>query len=448
MYIHDLRVSGIKLLRDLHLDFTRDGQPRMWTVLLGENGTCKTTVLQCIGLAAAGASKANQLLGSSSSFRALGRRSGGEIAANFYLPPDSQRLIPLLDSTQRPSAVTIHSMLRIEEGWNELKGTASFRGDALLGVHTAGSLSIPNGDPLVEIRGRALPRYFTVGYGVSRSLPFPNSTKEPTDVTTDRMRSLFDAEWRLIATDFIGKFPQKQARAFAATLKEVLVASGLLPNISDLRLQGRGGVTRPEDLVEAHRFVESGGSSVPATWLSHGYRSMIAWVADLVGQLFLDDPEDNPDREPSEFSGLVLVDELDLHLHPSWQRRLVSTLKKVFPKLQFIATTHSPIVLAGLEADEIIRLKRAPDGGVLAETNTTNPAFLTPTELLNEFFGFGDEFPSEVGQQMHEYMVLATNPFRDDEEEQQLDALRAELTAKNATPAIQPTPRKAANEQS
>src|SRR5687767_5370612 len=61
MYITRLHVKNMKLMRDLVLDFTHDGKPRMWTALVAENGACKTTLLQAIALAASGSARANQL---------------------------------------------------------------------------------------------------------------------------------------------------------------------------------------------------------------------------------------------------------------------------------------------------------------------------------------------------------------------------------------------------
>lgn len=451
MYLTGLHVFGIKLISDLQLSFVRGESPRMWTVLLGENGLSKTTILQCIAMAGMGTNKANQLA-NVSSLHPLRRelRNGRGVIAGYpggiraeFVAPRANDLPGLLDP--RDSQPVLYSELTRHAGWSDLKGTSLWR---MRDGRTLGEKL----NPLVEIRGRGLSDYFLAGYGVTRSLPIPDSSPSPRDPASDRVRSLFDPNWRVTATDFARRFPAVLvegkpsvfAQSYERILNTVLIESGLLSGIERFRLSEDNTDDKFEQTIDAETSI-----SVPASWLSHGYQSTVAWVADLVGQIILDQVESGAaDLSADEFVGLVLVDELDLHLHPSWQRRLVSTLKRVFPKLQFIATTHSPIVLAGLEADEIIRLKRAPDGGVIAETNTTNPAFLTPTELLNEFFGFGDEFPSEVGQQMHEYMVLATNPFRDDDEEAQLAALRAELTAKNAAPSIQPTPRRAATGQS
>lgn len=440
MYLERLKLQNVRRIESLELDFTRNSQPRMWTVLLGENGLCKTTLLQAVGLAAMGANKANQLVNSPRSLRPIGSNAQSVIEASFHLPKDPSRKVAFgpRDASQ------LHSTLRLDPEWNEFRGFSELLPPSPLG--TGGT-----GDPLTEIRGRSFPSYFVGGYGVTRTLPFPNSTAEPGDVTRDRLRSLFDSSWRITATDFIsriGSGPETEvARRFAAVLQAILTGEGgLLPNMAHLELRGRGGVTRPEDLVEAHRFVQTGSPSelaVPATWLSQGYQSTIAWIADLVGQLFLDSLDVNPWLEPKDYVGLVLIDELDLHLHPRWQRRIVRLLKRVFPKLQFIVTTHSPLVLSGLEADEVVKLERNAQGAITVAENHTNPGLLTPTELLNEFFGLDDEFPGEVGQQMHEYLRLALNPFRDDDEEAQVLALGKTLRDQNAAPTLMPVPRRA-----
>ncbi len=125
MYVQDLRISGIKLIKELHLDFKRAGEPRMWTVLLGENGTCKTTLLQPIALAAGGASKANQLLPNASSLRTIGTRRGGSIDVTFSLPVDDRRRVPIpTEGWDFAIPVSINSRLTLRDGWNELAGVS------------------------------------------------------------------------------------------------------------------------------------------------------------------------------------------------------------------------------------------------------------------------------------------------------------------------------------
>jgi len=83
---------------------------------------------------------------------------------------------------------------------------------------------------------------------------------------------------------------------------------------------------------------------LPLKALGDGYKATFAWVADLMGwAIFLEHDVPSSDN----INGIVLIDEIDQHLHPVWQRRIVKRLYKHFPNIQFIATTHSPIVALG-----------------------------------------------------------------------------------------------------
>lgn len=102
--------------------------------------------------------------------------------------------------------------------------------------------------------------------------------------------------------------------------------------------------------------------------------------------------------DPSEMSGLVLIDEIDLHLHPSWQAELVPKLKKVFPRMQFVVTTRSPLVLPGFAKDEIVRLGRNRDGDVITRKTGESPALMTGSELYEEFFGIDRRSRTDRGE--------------------------------------------------
>ena len=99
--------------------------------------------------------------------------------------------------------------------------------------------------------------------------------------------------------------------------------------------------------------------------LSDGYRMILTLVFDLVKQMFLLNPQLGYDTL-EKTDGIVLIDELDLSLHPKWQRKVVDSLKETFPQVQFIVTTHSPFVLQSLEPGEVIDLESCT-GEVLDE---------------------------------------------------------------------------------
>lgn len=102
------------------------------------------------------------------------------------------------------------------------------------------------------------------------------------------------------------------------------------------------------------------GLSILYSKLSDGYRCMISLIVDICRRMITLNPqlgESAIDKTP----GVVLIDEIDLHLHPKWQKGVVSDLKTIFPKVQFIATTHSPFIIQSLKEDELILLSDAND---------------------------------------------------------------------------------------
>lgn len=94
----------------------------------------------------------------------------------------------------------------------------------------------------------------------------------------------------------------------------------------------------------------------PLNEMSDGYRNMLSMVADIAYRMALLNPQ-LLDKVTDETEGIVLIDEIDLHLHPAWQRHIVKALKSIFPKVQFIASTHAPSVIASVQQNEVIVLK-------------------------------------------------------------------------------------------
>lgn len=99
--------------------------------------------------------------------------------------------------------------------------------------------------------------------------------------------------------------------------------------------------------------------------LSDGQRNMIAMVGDIAYRCVRLNPQ-LAARAPLETSGIVLIDEVDMHLHPQWQQVVLSSLREAFPKIQFIVTTHSPHVLTSIHKEHIRTLGRNADGAYVA----------------------------------------------------------------------------------
>jgi ABC-type branched-subunit amino acid transport system ATPase component len=120
----------------------------------------------------------------------------------------------------------------------------------------------------------------------------------------------------------------------------------------------------PENGSPLLRFGVSEKDRIVAIDLPDGFRSSAAWLADLCATWCERRPAVAASRDPRQIEAIVMIDEIDLHLHPGLQRELVPRLRKALPKVQWIVTTHSPLVLANFDFNEIIALDRDAEGNV------------------------------------------------------------------------------------
>lgn len=423
MYLRELHIRNLRLIRDLTLQFTDEqGEPRMWTVLIGRNGTGKTSILQAIALAAVGNLRANQLAGPTTVSMPDQRHPKDPliIDARFGFGPlhHHHRVYP---GSYSSAPRRLSSCLRMEPGSTDLVGISA--------CDTQKPETQP--DPLQAARSQELPYWFVAGYGVSRHLAEGDHVHTVGKPSHDRLVPLFRPS-PLIGIRFADLFEREASRQFSQILRKVLTTTTeLVPGIRDLELGGRGGVQKASDLYERNRFHQSlpqGSIKLPATWLSHGYQASLAWLADLVGHYLLDlGGELPPEVEPERMEGLVLIDELDLYLHPTWQAGLVRALKLTFPRIQFVATTHSPILLNALRPEEVVVLDLDDEGNVQKQHGAHDPRLATGTELYSTFFGISRLYPSELGDKLDLYSRLAVDPFRDDAEDERAQRLQEEL---------------------
>jgi predicted ATP-binding protein involved in virulence len=171
----------------------------------------------------------------------------------------------------------------------------------------------------------------------------------------------------------------EKVRAIYEGIKTMLIT--VIPNLYDIRekqWEGSQELLYYEEDLDGLQLEDG----VIFDRLSSGLKSMISMLGDMMIRLFDMQPEAT---EPSELCGIVLIDEIDIHLHPNWQRKLPELLDEYFPLIQFIITTHSPIPLLGApEGSRIFVIKRVSTLGVTAERLDTKIHFenLLPNSLL------------------------------------------------------------------
>lgn len=160
-----------------------------------------------------------------------------------------------------------------------------------------------------------------------------------------------------------------EAKGMLAALEDAVAR--FLPGYRNLRpAQGREGRIM---------LIDHEGQSLPVRWLSDGERGVLSLVLDLTRRL----AQANPDlTDPAaNAEAVVLIDELELHLHPAWQRRVMTNLTETFPRCQFIATSHSPQVIGEIEHD---RIHIISDGDVSSPTHSFG---VDSSRVLEEVMG-------------------------------------------------------------
>jgi predicted ATP-binding protein involved in virulence len=157
-----------------------------------------------------------------------------------------------------------------------------------------------------------------------------------------------------------------------------------------------------EELAMTH--AEHG--TLPVSLLSDGVRAMVSMVADLAFRCVRLNGYMGR-RAPQESRGIVLIDEVDIHLHPAWQQRVIGSLRRAFPNLQFIVTTHSPQVLTTVPAECIRVLEEALDGSA-AEARHVNRQTLgvESAAVLAEVMGTDAAPDVAIRRDLSRYLAL------------------------------------------
>ncbi len=216
--------------------------------------------------------------------------------------------------------------------------------------------------------------------------------KEREDVENER---------RVAVRDFNVQDPQLRA------VREAVAA--LMPGFENLRIQ--------RDPAPA-MVVTKDGVELRLDQLSDGERNLVALAGDLARRMVIADPSS---EAPRETEGVILIDEVEQHLHPAWQRRVIPALRRAFPRAQLIVTTHSPQVLSSVPASSIVLLDSFSALPVTAATEGRDT-----NAILREVFGV----PERPQPQLDEVRAIRAliDDDRLDEARARLDELAAALS--------------------
>ncbi|AKF87387.1 hypothetical protein MFUL124B02_41970 [Myxococcus fulvus 124B02] len=344
MYLKKVVLENIRSIDAL--EWAPSSAPTLagWHVIIGDNGAGKSSVLRAMALAMVGPSEAIALRQDWNEWLRWKTQSGSIHLTLHWDKVWDQ----FAKSGKLPKNVDLQARLRFQRpdiGQVQLSGE-----DVAV-------------DPSRNIWGDGY-GWFCASYGPFRRFTGGDKDQEKLFFSNPKLArhlSVFgesvalteSLEWlkllqfKNLETKGLGKEGQ-----LLEALKQFINQPDFLPHEARLHSIGSDGV----------RFVDGNGCEIPVENLSDGYRSVLSMTFELIRQLVKTYGAEHlfavGDATTVQVPGVVLIDEIDVHLHPTWQRRVGHWFRKHFPHIQFIVTTHSPLICQAATVGSIFRLPR------------------------------------------------------------------------------------------
>ena len=394
MHLHNFVIENIRSIKKLRWEVPRQKEAG-WHVIIGDNGSGKSSVIRSLALAFVGPQQSGALREDFGNWLRREENSG-RIAVNL----DHHRDFDRFSGRGRPVEryyllVSLHlkrvnGYVRLLESWSPVKPDRHIWG------------------------GKA--GWFSASYGPFRRFTGGDKELEKLFYSNPRLARHLSIFGESVALTESLKWLQELKFKQLEKVKE----GGLLDLVTDFVNQGDllpNNVRLREISSSGVMFVDGNGCEVAVENLSDGYRSILSMTFELIRQLsaafeshHIFDPKDT---SKVISPGVVLIDEIDAHLHPTWQRKVGLWFRKYFPKMQFIVATHSPLICQAADAGSVFRL---------AKPGSEQPSAMIEGDELNRLI---------YGNVLDAYSTEAFGPdvTRSDESRRRLKRL-AELNRK------------------
>lgn len=357
MFLREIELTNFKCHESLFLSFEtslKGKANRKTTFILGENGTGKSALLKAIALISAGSNALGDILGLSDEW--------------------------IKNGTNFCEIRAVIQPLRGEE--HELKLRIE-RNATLSSIISQNLESLEWIDRAIAHTDR---NYFVAGYGASRRLNKDSQilvSNGKSSIRSQNIQSLFNSDASLISlSSWAIDLDYTSKGAGLKTVKKALDAF-LVDNVKFKSI----------DKEKKQLVFSTPDGDVPLNQLSDGFQNVAAWVGDLMYRI---NENFSNFKDPLTARGLLLIDEIDLHLHPTWQRRLYTFLKTKLPNFQIIATTHSPLTVQQAEENELYALRRTEKAVEIIPFVGKPNEMLLHQILMSPVFGLATDESVEV----------------------------------------------------
>jgi len=289
MYITNIKLKDVRCIKDVNIDLNKGSGAKSWLVVVGNNGVGKTSFLRSLAMGLCDETGATSLF--------------QDTSGDWIRKGEDKAIIEIqLRNNRETFTITTEEIVR--------------SGKEVIKRPNGTSENIP------------WDKIFACGYGANRSIE--GKSVQETYAAADALYTFFNYDFKLLN-------PELMLRRRAKTEEDI---KEICKWLADILLLKEGSV----DLDDSGILIRGFGYDIHWGSIADGYEATITMILDMLGWAMLA----GKTKKKNTLQGIMLIDELEQHLHPELRRYFVAKLHNNFPNIQFIATSHSPICAAGL----------------------------------------------------------------------------------------------------